>query len=122
MRIAEHRQPVGPKRKRRLKRRCERVDGLERQPVHQIEIDRRHAGRAQAGDGARNHLGRLNTPDRGLDGGIEGLYAQADASNAIAGERGGPVPLEAARIDLHRHDWIVEPEGLRQVAHQCLEI
>ena len=47
--------------------------------------------------------------------------AEADARHIVAGERGGPVPVEPARIDLDRDDRIVTAKGRGDAVHQRIE-
>ena len=82
MGVAEHRQPVGRERRRRLGRGGRAFRRLAGQAVHQVKIDRPDPGRAQPFDHALDLVEGLDAVDAGLHLGVEGLDAQADAGDA----------------------------------------
>jgi hypothetical protein len=52
------------------------------QAVHEVDVERRDAGLAQAFDGAQRNLDRLNAIDRRLDARIHVLHAEACTRDA----------------------------------------
>jgi hypothetical protein len=71
-----------------------------RQPVHQIEAQRRNTGLADVADRSGNEVEGLNAPDRLLHAGIEVLHPKADARYAKQGELMGERRRHIARVEL----------------------
>ncbi len=102
VRIAEHREPVGPHRDALDDAGAQALLGLLRQAIHEIEIDRPDTGIAQERCRATDILRRLHAPDRRLDLRVERLDAEADPRHPCSPDHPRPVAVEATRIDLDR--------------------
>ena len=79
------------------------VDGLVRQAVHQVKVNRVDSFIAQPGDNLGSHGKGLNATDRHLDIIVEVLHAKAHAIHPGPGKRANIVLGGGPRVQLNRH-------------------
>ncbi|HET6522032.1 MAG TPA: hypothetical protein VFG47_19750 [Geminicoccaceae bacterium] len=95
---------------------------MQRQPVHQVGIDRGDSGGAERGEGRGDDGQRLDPGDRPLDRSVEGLDAEAGPADAEAGEATRILPRDVPRIELDRVRHVrPETEGIGEIANRRLE-
>jgi hypothetical protein len=82
MRVAENGEPVGRQLQHGVERAAERIHGLVRQAVDEIDVDRFKAQRAQLANGEFRLGAGLNAVDRELDLGIKVLDPDGGAIEA----------------------------------------
>ena len=102
MRIAEHRETVGPHVEACRDGVATGGDGLVRQPVDQVEVDAAYPGRAQPVHRGSRLRHRLHPVDGALHDRIERLHAEACPRDAAAAERRNHRRRERPRVDLDR--------------------
>ena len=117
MGIAEDRQAVRLHGRGDLDAPAHLLKPLMGQAVHQVEVDPRHPGGAQALHRARHQLRRLLTVDGFLYLGGEILHAEAGSVDAAIAQRRDKVIAKLARIDLNRELGILR--DVEDIAHQA---
>ena len=122
MRVAEKGNAIGAEHPGTLKAVQQIVTRLVGQAVHQIEIERSHAGTPKPVNRLDDQVFALHPADRLLTMHRERLHTEARALDPDRLDRCGPLGRYRARIELDREHRIVQTKTDRQVIDQPDEI